>query len=183
VNAPTQMNLKRGLLRLWIVLALIWVGATTWFLWSDLLSIVPVFVVRSSNGREFVARVTGEDADNAQAIDVIKALKEELETGRRGKPEVKPEERTSLLAEVEAYEKVHTFTIDGNTDTAQRDVTKKPSAEKMVAVTRKTFANWPHRREAIVAIFLPPLGLLILGIGFFWVAQGFRKNSAAGDQS
>jgi hypothetical protein len=177
----SQVNLKRGLLRLWIVVAVIWVGATTWFSRSDLLSTVPKFVVRSSNGREFVAGVTGRDADNAQAIDVVKALKEELETGRRGKPE----ERASLLAEVEAYEKAHAFTINGNTDTAaaRRDVTKESPTEKMVTVARKTFANWPHRREAIAAILLPPLGVLIVGIGFFWVAQGFRKNSTAGDQS
>ena len=46
------MNLKRGLLRLWAVLALMWVAAMTWLLWDELKSAEHVFSVTTSGGHQ-----------------------------------------------------------------------------------------------------------------------------------
>jgi hypothetical protein len=47
------MNLKRGLLRLWVLLALAWVAPTTWLLWDELTMSEHSFVVTTSNNRHY----------------------------------------------------------------------------------------------------------------------------------
>lgn len=36
-------------------------------------------------------------------------------------------------------------------------------------------ANWPLRIQALEYVFLPPFGLLLLGLGIIWVVKGFRR--------
>ena len=52
------------------------------------------------------------------------------------------------------------------------------SADEQVTVTNEPVANWPHRRSAGAAIFLPPLAVIVIGAGLFWVGQGFLKRQA-----
>jgi hypothetical protein len=35
--------------------------------------------------------------------------------------------------------------------------------------------NWSSRLDAAQWIFIPPLGLLLLGLGIGWVVKGFRR--------
>lgn len=62
------MNLKRGLLRLWVVLALIWVTATTSLLWDEVTVGKPKFLIASSlNGHYSIEGPEG--ATKEQALD------------------------------------------------------------------------------------------------------------------
>jgi hypothetical protein len=43
----------RGLLRLWVVLALFWVAAKTWLLWNELTTTALTFTVTTSDNKQF----------------------------------------------------------------------------------------------------------------------------------
>ena len=47
--------------------------------------------------------------------------------------------------------------------------------KEQVTIAEQFRADWPRRRQALALILLPPLGVLVVGIGLFWAAQGFRK--------
>jgi hypothetical protein len=84
------MNLKRGLLRLWLVLTLLWVMAMTWLLWSELTITKPRFLIASShNGRYEIDGPEG--ATREQALEKFYSS---LKTAKIGKPE----DRATLLA-------------------------------------------------------------------------------------
>jgi hypothetical protein len=132
------MNLKRGLLRLWLVLALVWITSTTWLWWDEITATVtrPTFHVTTSDERK-ISFEGPEGATKEQASDHFMT---ELRAGR----------------------------MPGLPATAPITVTD---------VTEEFEADWPSRREAIVPILLPPLCVLVLGIGLFWAIQGFRGHS------
>ena len=53
------MNLKRGLLRLWVLLALAWVAPTTWLLWDELTMTKLEFLVTMANNKKY--SISGPD--------------------------------------------------------------------------------------------------------------------------
>src|SRR5262249_18604437 len=44
-----------------------------------------------------------------------------------------------------------------------------------VTIAEEFHPDWPRRRNALALILLPPLAVLVVGIGLFWAAQGFQK--------
>ena len=90
------MNLKRGLLRLWVVLALLWVTTVSWIVWSELTITRPRFLFTSShNGRYEIEGPEGGTREQA-----LEKFYSALEAGKVGKPE----DRAALLAGRRAIE-------------------------------------------------------------------------------
>ena len=44
------------------------------------------------------------------------------------------------------------------------------------SVAEELVADWTRRREAGAFVLLPSLGVLVLGIGLAWAAEGFRRH-------
>jgi hypothetical protein len=128
-NRQAAMNLKRGLLRLWVVLALVWVVPMTWLQWDELMS------TKLSKLAEF--RQQNPQYDNM-----------------------------SDFALADAFYKEYYSNIPRDQFDAKIGLTKDALE-----------ADWSRRREAVAFVLLPPLGVLVLGVGLFWAAQGFGSRS------
>jgi hypothetical protein len=136
------INLIRGLLRLWVVLALVWVGLTTWLQW-DALASIPVDAtirVQSADG------VIPEDLRRAKDLETV------YQAG-----EMPPDMRAD-------YEKVRPMLLQKLQDEGG-------------TWGGATVPERPRRRDAVAFVLLPPFGVLVFGVGLFWVAQGFRSRS------
>jgi hypothetical protein len=155
------MNLRRGLLRLWIVLSLLWVTAMTWLLWSELTITYPNYIFSTPhNGRYEL-----EGPEGATREQALEKFYSRLETEKN----IKPEDRAALLAARPNPAPPPGFVLD------QRGA---GPADEQVTVTNERAADWPRRRNAAAAIFLPPLAVIIIGVGLFWAGQGFLKRQA-----
>lgn len=282
------MNLRRGLLRLWVILALAWVAPTTWLLWDELTTSEQSFVITTADNRHYEMKGP-PGATKEQALQKFKDLNIEqlrdlaLARARAraardadqppgGQTEAAPSDRIALLDEAykrgilppdmkAAYEEakkrgllsappiraqsadgvIHEFPAgtsretvdrvmkqyaesmkasnsqwpgtpvnpqrssklaefrqkypeyDDMSDTAFADALYRKyysdvprdefnakiglSEEPFVTIAEQFVANWPRRREAVATVLLPPLGALVIGIGLFWVGQGFRTRS------
>jgi hypothetical protein len=49
-------------------------------------------------------------------------------------------------------------------------------AREQISITDEDVANWPRRWQAVATILAPPFGVLIIGIGLFWAAVGFKRG-------
>jgi hypothetical protein len=58
---------------------------------------------------------------------------------------------------------------------AEFDARINASTKEPLRITEELVTNWSHRREALAVVLLPPLGVLVVGVGLFWAARGFRK--------
>jgi hypothetical protein len=68
------MNLKRGLLRLWVLLALAWIAPTTWLLWDELTTSEHSFVVTTADNRHYELKGP-PGSTKEQALQKFKDLK------------------------------------------------------------------------------------------------------------
>jgi hypothetical protein len=213
------ISMKRGLLRLWIVIALIWVATTTWFLWNGLTAAERAFLVTTFNGHKY--KIAGpEGATEGQAIlEASRIAKSKelsaallVEAYKRGllSPEKKAayeemrrrgmivlDDPGGIGLENQPMSKLARFRgehpeFDHLSDQELADTlysrfySDMPRAEfdarinaldkkEQLSITEEMVANWSHRREALAVVLLPPLGVLVVGIGLFWAARGFRK--------
>lgn len=268
------MNLKRGLLRLWVVLTLIWVTGAAWLLWDELTVTKHVFLLTASNTTYELSGPTGATREEA-----LEKFKSRIEAGQGAKPE----DRAALLAEIRAFEEgpwtkyssgqgaaphdpnavsgaqksggdstapirvesadgvIHEFPAGTSMDVvdrvmkqyAQSNLASNPQWPRLpvnppehssklaelrqkyseyndmsdsafadalyrkyysdmprdqfnakmgltgerLTITDEFVANWPRRWQTVAAVALPPLAVLVVGVGLFWAAQGFRTRS------
>lgn len=211
------MHLRRGLLRLWAVLAAIWIAAATWLFWDALTVTKHEFLLTTSYGRFEISGPAGATKEQA-----LEHFIKELEASNIAKPG----DRAALLAEAykrgllppdmkAAYEEaqkrglvprpirvqsadgvIHEFPPGTSMDTVDwvmkhyadsmkasnpqqwpglPDIPQQTTKEQLT-VTDEFAADWPRRRETAAVVLFPPLGVLVVGIGLFWAAQGFRSR-------
>jgi hypothetical protein len=90
---------------------------------------------------------------------------------------VGPEGATREQALEKFYSALETAKIGKPEDRAALLATRG-SADEQVTVTNEPAVNWPRRRTAAAAVFLPPLAVIVIGAGLFWAGQGFFKRQS-----
>jgi hypothetical protein len=152
------MNLKRGLLRLWVLLALTWLVPTTWLMWNELTKTQHEFLVTFANNKKY--SITGpEGASREQALEILhRQLSSKLAELRQKYPEYN-DMSDSVLADA-IYKKYYS-------DMPRDQFNDKIGLmeEQVTTVADGPVANWASRRKAIAIILLPPLTVLLLRTG------------------
>jgi hypothetical protein len=164
-----RMNLKRGLLRLWVLLALTWVVPTTWLMWNELTKTQPEFLVTFANNKKY--SITGpEGASREQALEVLhKQLSSKLTEFRQKYPAYNDMSDSALA---DAIHKKYYSDMPRDQFNDKIGLVE----EQVTTVVDELVADWPSRRKAMAIVLLPPLGVFVLGIGLFWAVQGFRST-------
>jgi hypothetical protein len=164
------MNLKRGLLRLWVLLASTWVVPTTWLMWNELTKTQPEFLVTFANNKKY--SITGpEGASREQALEVLrKQLSSKLAEFRQKYPDYNDMSDTALA---DATYKKYYSDMPRDQFNDKIGLIKEP----VTTVADEVVADWASRQKAIAIVLLPPLTVLFLGIGLFWAVQGFRSRT------
>ena len=202
------MNLRRGLLRLWVLLALIWIVPTTWLLRDALTMSEHLFVVTTAAGKPQYEIKGPPGATKEKALQKFKELtleqqralanaKARMAVSSIGKPAFDPNQpfqatppgaaNPSKLAEFRQKYPEYSDMSDSAladaiykkyySDLARDQFNAKIGlTEEQATVTDEFVADWPRRWEAIAIVILPPLGVLVFGVGLFWVFQGFRAT-------
>ena len=155
------MDFRRGFFRVWIVLAILWVGASTAYLWR------PMF---GGGEPSFEHWYTFDWAEKARQLG---PLDEEFQQfASLNKPLPPGIVWTTLRSKDLAYHLMHAEGIDP-ADLAASVAVVQADLDELQAEDDRA------RREAlpfmIGVIVLPPLLLLCLGSLFGWIAAGFRR--------
>lgn len=159
------MNIKRGLLRLWVVLSLIWITGASIIICNSLLDnkktfiiFIPVF----NNGVEL------ELPYNLKLNDVLntnlKSLWDEMKS--QGKIASKNQLRKQYPT---TYNTVLNDWNEVNTNELFSQKIKSKIKERMTSRRNEYIAS-------TLIVIAPPCLLFILGMGLFWVIQGFKKQ-------
>lgn len=153
------MAWRRGFLRIWIVLSIVWIFAAGAFLWSPILGGKVIF--------EDYYRFSW-DEPRAIRVTPLDPVFEEMVTGR---PAVGMTIETLMSSDF-AF---HLYYASGalHADLARSIAVVQAELDKMQAEQdRHRAASMPGY---IAALVLPPLLILGLGAVTGWIASGFRK--------
>jgi hypothetical protein len=141
-----RINLKRGLLRAWVVIAVAWIGLMGWS-WD-------VFVPDYRYGSECWDRFAKwPDGSLILPSDIYNEAQPANQL-----PDIQVENRN--LWRVQIRQKLSDC---------------EAAAPLMHRVSLKVSDMWSSLKHSLPIIFLPPLALLIVGYIIGWVAQGFRR--------
>jgi hypothetical protein len=160
------MNLRRGLLRLWVVLTLIWVAAMSWMFWDELLIAGRFALQTPSQSTSPLAQYRQQYPEYRDLTD------EELATKMyfRFYSDMSRSEFNDQL-----YSKFYS-------DMPRSEFEKKFGLARLYLDSNDRLHNdgrlpdsAPPNRT-LMLILLPPCIVLIVGIGLFWAAQGFRHQ-------
>jgi hypothetical protein len=157
------MNLKRGFVRLWVVLALVWVTAMTWLLWSELTFSKP-FDVRSPDD------ILHEFPSNTSTAVINRTMKEywqnKLVKIRKDFPEYNGMSDAELADAL--YKRFYS-----DMPRQQYDTKIGLKDDDQINIIDESRADWSRRTTALATLFMPPLVVFVVGAGLFWAGQGF----------
>lgn len=147
------MTWANGFLRLWIVLALLWCGATVALLGTD--EFKGLWQPRVTISVEF----KGDSKDVLDGSRPREELKRQIIDGvNKG--------ATTLLKSGD--------TAEAKKQTGEANI----SADELLKVIDDESAKRADRlHRALITLFAPPAALLILGVAIAWVASGFRRRA------
>ena len=165
------MRLKRGLLRLWLIAAVLWVVSMAvllrpdqplyWLWWLHSEKAESCGQANWLNGCGHLDRVALEsqlkivedtirDFKSSTGQSRFDPIIAELDNALTGKPVPKAVEQWNVLQ------------------------TKKERLENLVSIARAVKARWSDLRNFAVLGLAPPLGVLLLGFSLSWAIRGFR---------
>jgi hypothetical protein len=145
------MTWSKGFFRLWIVLSLIWMGATVAVLGKD--EFKSLWKPKSVMEVEYKGGIT-DDLDSARRPeDLRRQIVEGVGKGAALLQKAEPEEAKKQL--------------DGANGTAD---------ELLKILSDENEKRTDRLYRAMIIVLAPPFALLIVGIVIAWVASGFRKD-------
>jgi hypothetical protein len=157
------MNLKRGFLRLWVLLTLFWMPALIWLQWTELTITRQTFHVTLKAAEPAASEPFDPDAYlRKKAGDAMPYRKRYSIEG--------PDGATREQALDQIYNQ---FYSDKPRDQFDRLIDEKIATQ---AITVETIPNWHRRGMALAVIFGPPLAVMVIGAGLFWVGRGFMRQ-------
>jgi hypothetical protein len=58
----------------------------------------------------------------------------------------------------------------------QLPISSQLNEEKQIGISDADVADWQSRLRPATIILIPPIGVLVVGIGLFWAAVGFGRG-------
>ncbi len=176
------MNVRRGLFRLWVVFAVLWVAGATIAHWSIIdgsyhpTKRLPDFV--SSTGiRIWDDRVSRWDRDEPAGTSEWPKFQVKVPNGLTYSASA-PDEKTMGLAIDEMMQTSGEWTLPlSEPKPGENPFIGLPSAEAPVGtVAFDEAAYWSEVRSGVVTAILPPLLLIALGGALAWAFSGFSRR-------
>jgi hypothetical protein len=155
------MNISRGLLRLWMLLAVLWVGGTGALVFSEWRAAVEVDK----------AMLAAAAAPKESQIDLFAALGIDT-TVDSPKTPAPPDWFLAApsVTDHPSLQQAQPFDVSAMLGQAAQGKLRYTSPDASAGVT----AFWASAPVKAEALFLPPLALLLAGMALRWVARGFR---------